>query len=123
MKSGLPRFTVGPAAALLGIVQALVLMGSSLLASPAGALEVDATARVLAGLTTVPPAETKIVAATLQDFARTASARWADYERHIGEPMQKWGPLEKPRCRGIERVMSNCSAVSPNSRSSRFAAP
>ena len=85
---------------LVRIVQTLVLVGSSLLASPAGALEVDATARVLAGLTTVPPAETKIVAATLQDFARTASARWAEYERHIGEPMQKWALAELQQTKG-----------------------
>ena len=55
----------------------------------------DTASRALA------PAGVRIAATTLQDYARSASARWADYERHIGEPMQKWALAELPQTKGI----------------------
>jgi len=79
---------------------ALVVLLGTLLAGDVRAVDVDATARFLAGLTTAPPAGVRIAATTLQDFARSASAHWLEYERRIGEPMQKWALAEIPQTQG-----------------------
>ena len=64
------------------------------------ALEAEATGQLLAGLTTAPPPGVRIPAATLQEYARSASSRWVDYERHIGAPMQKWALGELHQTKG-----------------------
>jgi hypothetical protein len=64
------------------------------------ALEVEATGRLLAGLTTTPPPGVRISATALQDFARSTSNHWSEYERRIGEPMQKWALAEVRQTKG-----------------------
>ena len=78
----------------------LVVLLGMLYAGQVRALDADTTARMLAGLTTAPPAGVRIAATTLQDFARNASTHWSDYERRIGEPMQKWAHAEVPQTQG-----------------------
>ena len=58
------------------------------------ASDVDATARLIAGLVTTVPDGVKLSEATLHEYARNASSRWGEYERRIGEPMQKWAQAE-----------------------------
>jgi hypothetical protein len=56
--------------------------------------DVDATARLIAGLVKTVPDGVKLSEATLHEYARNASSRWSEYERRIGEPMQKWAHAE-----------------------------
>jgi hypothetical protein len=61
---------------------------------PAAALEADATARILAGLETRVPPAVDLTDSALREYARLASARWREYERRIGAPMQQWAQAE-----------------------------
>lgn len=78
----------------------LVVSCTLLLVGPARALDVDVTARVLAGLHTSVPEGVRVTETTLQEFARGAAARWGEYERRIGSPMQQWARTELPQVRG-----------------------
>jgi hypothetical protein len=76
----------------------LALAGTS---RPAGAaLSPDSIARTLAGLETRLPAGVQLSEEALREYARGASARWADYERRIGTPMQKWARRELQAAHG-----------------------
>jgi hypothetical protein len=74
------------------------------LAWPASALgasiHADTTARILAGLETSPPPSINLPGATLRDYASAATARWKEYERRIGTPMQQWAQAELPPAKG-----------------------
>ena len=83
-----------------GARHAVLLVVVWLLAPQAPALEVETTARLLAGLAPVPPADVRLSATTLQDYARNASAHWSEYERRIGRPMQKWAAAELQQTKG-----------------------
>ena len=54
----------------------------------------DGAARILAGMTTSVPAGVPLQEGKLADYARRATAHWHEYERRIGEPMQKWAGAE-----------------------------
>lgn len=54
----------------------------------------DAAARILAGMTATVPTGVPLQEGKLADYARRATAHWHEYERRIGEPMQKWAGTE-----------------------------
>ncbi len=54
------------------------------------ALSADGVARLLAGLETTAPSGMRLADARLREYALEATARWDEYERRIGQPMQKW---------------------------------
>jgi hypothetical protein len=68
--------------------------------TPANALDANSTARLLAGLETALPTGLRLTEGTLNEYARNASVRWEEYERRIGEPMQKWAQGELEQTRG-----------------------
>ena len=93
--------TVPPARAARASIRVILFLLLFLpFITPVRALEAEATGRLLAGLATAPPQGVRVSAAALQDYARSASSRWADYERHIGEPMQKWALAELHQTKG-----------------------
>ena len=65
--------------------------------APLGA---DSIARILAGMETTVPLGVPITEARLQEYARNASARWNEYQRRIGAPMQKWAQSELTPAQG-----------------------
>lgn len=85
-----------------GVVRGSVLVLTSLLALilvpgaawSAATLGADAAARILAGMTTSVPAGMPLQDGYLADYARRATAHWQEYERRIGEPMQRWAGTE-----------------------------
>lgn len=77
---------------LLASVCALMLCAAA--ARAATSLGPDGTARVLAGMATSVPAGVPIPEAKIAEYARRATAHWHEYERRIGEPMQKWSSTE-----------------------------
>jgi hypothetical protein len=64
------------------------------------AIEVDVTARMLAGLHTSAPTGVNVTETSLQEFARGAAARWGQYEQRIGTPMQQWARTELAQVQG-----------------------
>jgi hypothetical protein len=66
----------------------------------ADTLSADRVGRILAGLEREVPPGIPIPAARLRDYARSASARWNEYERRIGSPMSKWARSELVTERG-----------------------
>jgi hypothetical protein len=78
----------------------VVFICACLLPAGARALDVDVTARVLAGLHPSAPEGVRVAAGVLQEFSRRATANWGDYERHIGKPMQQWARTELPQTPG-----------------------
>jgi len=71
---------------------ASALSASTLLAS--APLDPDTTARLLAGMQTGVPPHVNVSESVLREYAQAASAHWAQYERRIGKPMQKWARSE-----------------------------
>ncbi len=58
------------------------------------------TARILAGLETKVPEGLDLSESALREYSRAARARWSEYERRIGAPMQQWAHAELPAARG-----------------------
>jgi len=77
------------------LVLLLILAGTPA-GETAAALHADSVARLLAGMEVTVPAGVQLPEAKLRDYAHGAQARWDEYERRIGQPMQKWaqGALE-----------------------------
>jgi hypothetical protein len=77
---------------------------SAALALPAAAvaapLSADQTGRLLAGVEKNVPAGIDLPESELREYARLASARWSEYERRIGVPMQRWAQAELRPSRG-----------------------
>jgi len=75
---------------------AMTILALALAGEAAAALNADGIARLLAGLEVSPPASVQLPEPKLREYARGATARWEEYERRIGQPMQKWaqGALE-----------------------------
>jgi hypothetical protein len=72
---------------------------SVILPTESKALGVDELARILAGLERSVPAGVRLPEAELRDYARGAAQYWAEYERRIGGPMQKWAQAELEQSR------------------------
>lgn len=88
---------LGHAAPRRGIRLMLVLMLAGAPASGAiAALSADRIARLLAGMEVSAPAGVELSETRLREYAHGAKARWEEYERRIGQPMQNWaqGALE-----------------------------
>jgi hypothetical protein len=66
----------------------------------ARALEIDGTARFLAGLTAVSPPGVRLSDAQVQGYAHNATLRWNEYESRIGKPMQDWALTALEHTRG-----------------------
>ena len=80
----------------LGRLGALACAAALVWPAPAlaASFDADTTARILAGLETRVPAGLEVSETELRDYARAASARWSEYERRIGAPMQQWAQAE-----------------------------
>lgn len=76
------------------LLAAVCALGLCAAARAATSLSPDGTARVLAGMVTSVPAGVPIQEARIAEYARRATGHWHDYERRIGEPMQKWASTE-----------------------------
>jgi len=87
----------------LSVLAWVVFVSSAVLPNESKALGVDEMARILAGLERSVPADVDLPEAQLQQYARGAARYWAEYERRIGGPMQKWAQaeLEQPRAATI----------------------
>lgn len=82
------RFGARPALRKLAATGAAL---AGLLACEAAlALSADGVARLLAGLETTAPAGLRLSETKLREYALGAGARWDEYERRVGQPMQKW---------------------------------
>jgi hypothetical protein len=66
----------------------------------AASLDHDTTARILSGLDVNAPASVRLPAGALREYAHAATARWNEYERRIGKPMQQWAHAELASARG-----------------------
>jgi hypothetical protein len=71
-----------------------VMIVSVVFPTESKALGVDELARTLAGLERSVPPGVRLAEEEYQQYARAAARYWAEYERRIGGPMQKWAQAE-----------------------------
>jgi len=84
------RARVGRRTAPRRFLHTAVVLAGLLGCEAALALSADSVARLLAGLETTVQPTVQLSEARLREYAQGATARWDEYERRVGQPMQRW---------------------------------